>query len=169
MPNPNVPPYRDAPGRRGAQTLTVPYLRGLCVRAADRRHIGDTSIAAGPKVTVAPFVQPAYVYTGTRRSSPARMGASAEIWAAAPGAPSHGEVHQSGSGAGPRHPRPKLGKFRVDLFAAPHVVSSCELPQDRKVARVSGLWQVHGGSLIFPGECFVTAPGAGVKTVSANR
>ena len=36
----------------------------------------------------------------------------------------------------------------VDYFPAPHVVSSCELPQDRKVARVSGLWQVHGGSLL---------------------
>ena len=67
-------------------------------------------------------------------------------------------------GARNRHP-----KNRVDLFPAPHVVSSCELPQDRKVARVSGLWQVHGGSLIYPetaGLC--PAPGR-MRTVSANR
>ncbi len=42
-----------------------------------------------------------------------------------------------------------LEQLHVELHPAPRVASTCEPPQGRKAARISGLWRVHEGSLVF--------------------
>ena len=49
--------------------------------------------------------------------------------------------------APPHQPLRHRSRCRVHCCPAPRAALSRELPQDRKVARVSGLWRVHGGSL----------------------
>ena len=49
--------------------------------------------------------------------------------------------------APPHQPIRHRSRCRVHCCPAPRAALSRELPQDRKVARVSGLWRVHGGSL----------------------
>ena len=56
-------------------------------------------------------------------------------------------VGQPPAPAPPHQPIRHRSRCRVHCCPAPRAALSRELPQDRKVARVSGLWRVHGGSL----------------------